>query len=59
MVSAAYVDGGVANGCYWCQTCEEYMHRYFEYDDETGPGEIYANDKEIWEKIQDELGRGE
>lgn len=55
MANAAYADDGSVDSCYWCETCEEYMHRYFEYGDETGPGEIYANDPEQWERLKAEL----
>jgi ferredoxin len=55
MVSAAYADGGTVDSCYWCSTCQEYMRRYFKYGDETGYGEIYANDREGWNKLDQEL----
>lgn len=58
MTSAAYADSGTVDGCYWCQTCEEYMSRYFEFGDETGYGEIRSNDREGWEALKKELEEG-
>lgn len=55
MINAAYADGGTVDSCYWCETCTEYMYRYFGLGDETGYGEIRSNDKETWESIRHEL----
>ena len=55
MANAAYTDAGTVFSCYWCSTCEEYMHRYFESGDECGQGEIYDNDPEGWEALKTEL----
>ena len=55
MANAAYADGGSVYDCYWCKTCEEYMHRYFESGDEVGEGEIYDNDPEQWEQLKAEM----
>lgn len=55
MINAAYVDGGSVSSCYWCDVCMTYMNRHFEYGDECGYAEIYANDKATWEQIQSEL----
>jgi len=55
MINASYAEDGTVNSCYWCITCLEYMHQYFEYDDETDYGEIYENNKEEWESIKKEL----
>ena len=55
MVNAAYADGGSVYSCYWCETCEEYMRRYFESGDETCYGEIYENDPEKWEMLKAEM----
>ena len=53
MISAAYADGGQAYGCYWCETCREYMQENFAYGDEvTQEGEIFDNDREGWEEIK-------
>ena len=54
MISAAYADGGTVFGCYWCETCEEYIHQHFESGDECGYGDIYANDPEGWEALKKE-----
>ena len=54
MINSSYADGGTVYSCYWCKTCEEYMHRNFESGDETGYGEIYDNDTEEWEAIKRE-----
>lgn len=55
MVRAAYVDSGSVSTEYWCKTCEEYMSRYFEYGDETGYGELYGEDRECWNRLNEEL----
>lgn len=55
MIHAAYTDGGRADSCYWCETCNEYMNRFFEYGDEVGPGEIYDNDPEGWDALKAEM----
>jgi hypothetical protein len=55
MIDAAYTDGGRADGCHWCDTCVEYMRRYFESGDETGYGEIYDGDPERWNALKSEL----
>jgi len=53
MIHAAYTDGGQAFGCYWCDTCVEYMHEYFASGDEVYRlGEIFDNDPEGWEVIR-------
>ena len=57
MVSAAYADGGSVHGCYWCETCVEYMNRYFEQGDECVRGDIYAGDPDAWKELQLELAR--
>ena len=54
MVHASYADGGTVFDCYWCETCQEYMHQHFEAGDECGEGEIYENDPEEWERIRAE-----
>jgi hypothetical protein len=51
MINAAYADGGTVFSCHWCDTCREYMHRYFEPGDECSEGELYENDPEEWEQI--------
>ena len=55
LTHAAYADGGTVYDCYWCPTCEEYMHRYFESGDECSEGKIYENDAEGWEKLKSEM----
>ncbi|QNO18984.1 hypothetical protein [Caproicibacterium amylolyticum] len=55
MVNAAYEDDGSVDSCYWCKTCQEYMHRYFEYGDETDFGEIFANDPDGWNTLRAEM----
>jgi len=55
MVSAAYADGGTVQDCYWCETCEEYMHRYFKPGDESSENEIFENDPDGWNAINAEL----
>ncbi|SHN77392.1 hypothetical protein [Desulfitobacterium chlororespirans] len=55
MVNAAYADGESAWSCYWCETCREYMRRYFEPGDEVGEGEILDNDLEGWEELRAEM----
>ena len=57
MTHAAYADGGSVDGCYWCETCVEYMARYFEPGDETGQGEIYYNGPEQWDALNAERRR--
>ena len=52
IVSSAYADGGTVFSAYWCETCQEYMHQHFRYGDETGEGEIFANDPEGWNEIK-------
>ena len=54
MIDASYADNNTVYSCYWCRTCEEYIHRHFRYGDETGYGEIYDNDTEEWEVIKRE-----
>jgi len=55
MAYAAYADGGTVQDCYWCETCQEYMRRYFEYGDETCCGEIFASDPDGWNALKAEL----
>lgn len=55
MVSASYVDDGTLYSCYWCETCEEYMRRYFESGDDVEYGGIFENDHEGWEALKNEL----
>ena len=55
MVYSAYADGGTVQDCYWCKTCQEYMHRYFDCGDETGENEIFENDPDGWNAIKAEL----
>ena len=59
MISAAYADEGTVSGGYWCETCQEYMRRYFESGDECGKGEIYANDPKTWDALKMELGESQ
>ena len=55
MINAAYVDGRTVTDCYWCDTCQEYMHRYFEYGDEASFGDIFDNDPDGWKNLFKEL----
>ena len=59
MISAAYADGGSAMGCYWCETCIEYMRRYFEPGDEAEYGAIYDGNPEQWNEINGQLSPNE
>jgi len=55
MVSAAYADGGSVYGCYWCETCVEYMRKYLASGDDCEEGAIYENDPDGWEELRLEL----
>ena len=55
MVSAAYAEDGSVFGCYWCDVCVEYMHKYFESGDETGEGELFNSDPVLWEEVKESM----
>ena len=55
MVSAAYADGGSVFDCYWCETCVEYMRRYYDNDDDVCFGGIYDNDSNGWNELKGEI----
>jgi hypothetical protein len=53
-VSAVY-EGSLCSA-YFCEVCEEYKNRYFDYSGDNGYeyGAIYKNDSEGWEAILSE-----
>jgi len=55
MSAVSCAEGGTVETIYWCPTCIEYMHRYFDYGDDINFGDILANDPEGWQQIKNEV----